>query len=59
MLKMKAQKKIKPNRTPQEAIAIGFWEAFGTWSPNTPAIMAKAALMALDREGYKVIIRGT
>jgi hypothetical protein len=56
---MNAQKKIKPNRTSQEAIAIGFWEAFGTWSPNTPAIMAKAALMALDREGYKVIIRGT
>jgi hypothetical protein len=41
-------------RDPVMAIAIGFWEAFGEWTPNTPAIMAKVALMALEREGYEV-----
>ena len=40
------------------AIAVGFWEAFGEWSPNTPAIMANVALLALEREGYKVISIG-
>jgi hypothetical protein len=36
------------------AIAIGFWDAFGDWTPYTPAMMAKVALMALEREGYEV-----
>ena len=55
MLKMMSAKKPKPNRTPLMAIAVGFWDAFGEWTPNTPAIMAKVALMALEREGYKVV----
>lgn len=58
MLKMKAQTKSKPKRDPLMAIAVGFWDAFGEWIPNTPAVMAKVALMALDREGYKVIRKG-
>ena len=55
---MKAATRPKNKRTPQMAIAIGFWEAFGEWSPNTPAIMANVALLALEREGYKVISIG-
>lgn len=52
--------RAKPKRTPLMAIAVGFWDAFGEWTPNTPAIMGKVALMALEREGYEVIIkRGT
>jgi hypothetical protein len=43
------------DKTPLMAIAVGFWDAFGEWTPNTPAIMAKVALMALEREGYKVV----
>lgn len=58
MLKMKAQRKPNPKRTPTMAIAVGFWDAFGEWTPNTPATMAKVALMALEREGYKVISNG-
>jgi hypothetical protein len=43
------------DKTPLMAIAVGFWDAFGEWTPNTPAIMAKVALMALEREGYMVV----
>jgi len=42
-------------KTPLMAIALGFWDAFGEWTPNTPAKMAEVALMALDREGFKVV----
>ena len=45
----------KPKYTPEMAIAVGFWDAFGEWTPNTPAVMAKVALMALEREGFKVV----
>lgn len=58
MRKMKAAKKSNPKRTPTMAIAVGFWDAFGEWTPNTPATMAKVALLALEREGYKVIFIG-
>jgi hypothetical protein len=58
MLKMKAASKPaqlpKPKREPMMAIAIGFWDCFGDWTPNTPATMAKVALLALEREGYEV-----
>lgn len=56
---MKAQIKSNPKRTPTMAIAVGFWDAFGEWTPNTPRIMAEVALLALEREGYKVIVGGT
>jgi len=59
MLKMKAAIKQKNKRTPTMAIAVGFWDAFGEWTPNTPRIMAEVALLALEREGYKVIVGGT
>jgi hypothetical protein len=42
-------------KTPLMAIAVGFWEAFGEWTPNTPAKMAEVALMALERDGFEVV----
>lgn len=44
-------------KTPEYSIAVGFWEAFGEWTPNTPAIMAKVAIKALEREGWIVVAR--
>lgn len=46
---------MKKRKTPEQSIADGFWDAFGEWTPNTPAVMAKVALLALEREGYKVV----
>ena len=48
-------KKMGDGKTPLMAIAVGFWDAFGEWTPNTPAIMAKVALMALEREGFEIV----
>jgi hypothetical protein len=54
MLKMKAQTKVKPKNTPLMAIANGFWDAYREWIPNTPTNMARVALMALERDGWKL-----
>ena len=43
--------------TPEGAIAVGFWDAYGEWLPNTPAQLAKVALLALERDGW-IIIKG-
>ena len=54
MLKMKAQVKSAPKNTPFMSIANGFWNAYREWLPNTPANMARVALLALERDGWKV-----
>jgi hypothetical protein len=53
----KSWKQLKERETPEQSIAVGFWDAYGEWLPNTPAHLAKVALLALERDGW-IIIRG-
>lgn len=45
----------KKRDTPVNSIAVGFWDAFGEWTPNTPRIMAEVAIKALERDGFRII----
>ena len=54
---MIASATMKKRKTPEQSIADGFWDAFGEWTPNTPAHLAKVALLALERDGW-IIIKG-
>ena len=54
---MIASATMKKRKTPEQSIAVGFWDAYGEWLPNTPAHLAKVALLALERDGW-IIIKG-
>jgi hypothetical protein len=56
-LEQKSWKQLKKRETPEQSIAVGFWDAYGEWLPNTPAHLAKVALLALERDGW-IVIKG-
>ena len=54
MLKMKAHKKQSPSSDPKMVIAQGLWNVFEYDSPDTPARVAQAVLIILERAGYEI-----